>query len=646
MVYDGNVRSGDKLMRKNIYLALLVIFVSFVGLLFAQSIAPKPIIYGTAAAPTTNMPRGSWYLRTSTSILYFYPAANTPTALSGSVASGDVTLTNGSAIQSDTTTGHTGLLKAYDVDDGIYRSFATLTNGNTPSLVLNGSTSSSLSITSIDTIGFNQGTGAIQVNATNATDKFILQAWDTVATAYKTFLTVANGAGTTAMTIAAPSGGTLSIWGLSTEAQGDIPYFSAANTLSALNKDTNSTRYLSNQGTTNNPSWNQVNLANGVTGVLPIANGGTGNSSTALNSIQDFRLTLSSGNPIYVPQTGLTPSSTDTTAETTTFAAATGWTDGTICTVAASVGGLTAGTTYYTHAVTPTTVFSWHTSVAAALAGTSPVNLTANVTNALNCSGVSNTTLYISPYKGNSIALYDGSATWNIRTSAEFSIALGTLTSALPYDVFVYDNSTVPTAELLAWTSDTARATALVKQNGVSVKTGATTRRYIGTIRTDSTTTTIDNRGCIITVVGAKRFVFNNDNRVNTSLCVYDTATNQAYTSATIRQMNGTAGNQVEFILGLNENAVIANSLEYVAPALATDDVASGLGLDSTIAYSGTVGKFGTGNTNNDITIGGSLIIVPTIGYHYLAHLQNGAGGGTSPWYGSVNTGVVATIAN
>ncbi len=54
--------------------------------------------------------------------------------------------------------------------------------------------------------------------------------------------------------------------------QGDILYASAANTLAALNKDSNATRYLSNTGTTNNPAWAQVALATGVSGVLPYAN--------------------------------------------------------------------------------------------------------------------------------------------------------------------------------------------------------------------------------------------------------------------------------------------------------------------------------------------------------------------------------------
>lgn len=60
--------------------------------------------------------------------------------------------------------------------------------------------------------------------------------------------------------------------GIPATVQGDLLYASAANTLSALAKNASATRYLSNTGGSNNPAWAQVNLTNGVTGVLPVAN--------------------------------------------------------------------------------------------------------------------------------------------------------------------------------------------------------------------------------------------------------------------------------------------------------------------------------------------------------------------------------------
>lgn len=61
-------------------------------------------------------------------------------------------------------------------------------------------------------------------------------------------------------------------------AQGDLIFASAASIYSRLAKNTTASRYLSNSGTSNNPAWAQVDLTTGVTGTLPVANGGTGST--------------------------------------------------------------------------------------------------------------------------------------------------------------------------------------------------------------------------------------------------------------------------------------------------------------------------------------------------------------------------------
>jgi hypothetical protein len=66
--------------------------------------------------------------------------------------------------------------------------------------------------------------------------------------------------------------------------QGDILYASATDTFSRLAKDTNATRYLANTGASNSPSWAQVDVSNGVTGTLPVGNGGTGQATALIPS--------------------------------------------------------------------------------------------------------------------------------------------------------------------------------------------------------------------------------------------------------------------------------------------------------------------------------------------------------------------------
>ena len=69
------------------------------------------------------------------------------------------------------------------------------------------------------------------------------------------------------------------------QAQGDILYATSSTVLARLGKSGTSTHALTNTGTSNNPAWAQIALATGVSGTLPVANGGTGATSLADKSV-------------------------------------------------------------------------------------------------------------------------------------------------------------------------------------------------------------------------------------------------------------------------------------------------------------------------------------------------------------------------
>lgn len=257
-------------------------------------------------------------------------------------------------------------------------------------------------------------------------------------------------------------------------------------------------------------------------------------------------------------------------------------------------------------------------------------------------------TIYLTPCVGNQIALYDGSTTWTIRSTAEISLVLSGLTSGKNYDMFAYWSGSAVVLELsAAWTNDTTRADALTTQDGVRVKSGATTRRYVGTIRTTSTTTTEDSGGGTTTSVGGKRFVWNLDNRVSRFLAVKDTTDSWTYTTATFRQARATAGNMVEFVVGIALDGVTV--------------VAQGANTN-TSTYSANPG-IGDGNaTNIANTFGGgsgaSVGVATSVarysgilaaGYHAIWWLEVSQAVGTTTWYGDggvayVQAGMTAEV--
>lgn len=235
------------------------------------------------------------------------------------------------------------------------------------------------------------------------------------------------------------------------------------------------------------------------------------------------------------------------------------------------------------------------------------------------------TTIYCCPYKGNQISLYDGAA-WVTRTSAQFSLALGTLTSGKPYDVFCYDNAGTPTLEFLVWTNDTTRATALAYQDGVLCKAGAPTRRYLGTFYTTAATTTEDSV--------ANRYLWNYYHRSLRAMYVQEATSSWSYSTATWRQANGASANQLNFIQGVAEDAVRVQVSASVSNSTATGRYPSiGVGIDSTSSPS-KPGPLFTSDAYARPLFCDYSGVIPSAGRHYFAWLEIGAGADTQSWFG------------
>jgi hypothetical protein len=239
------------------------------------------------------------------------------------------------------------------------------------------------------------------------------------------------------------------------------------------------------------------------------------------------------------------------------------------------------------------------------------------------------TTLYYTPYLGNRITLYNGTV-WAIYTFTERSIAVPA-TSNTNYDVFIYDNSGTLTLDLTAWTNDTTRATALTTQDGVLVKTGATTRRYIGTVRTDPTSGRISD-------TPDQRHVWNMYNRVAAHFYAGTTGT-YTYTTATWRAAGGitTLGlSRVQWVCGQNTHIQLTNySMAYNTSSLY---VAAGIGIDQTAGNDAQIrgGGITASNQPNSMTAFYDSIVTP--GYHYGQRVEISQATGTTTWYSAVAT--------
>jgi hypothetical protein len=246
------------------------------------------------------------------------------------------------------------------------------------------------------------------------------------------------------------------------------------------------------------------------------------------------------------------------------------------------------------------------------------------------------TNLFFTPYGGNNISLWNG-ASWQTLTFNEVAMPLSGLIANRPYDVFAFINGGAVNLERLAWTSDTVRATALALQNGVLVRSGNATRRYLGTFYATGVTTTEDS--------SRNRYLWNYYNRVKRSMTVFDATASWTYSTLAWRQANGSTANQMNFVIGVSEDAVFASLMTSVQNSTITvRTVFNTMQIDGT--NGATIFTFaGSGQTGTSLynitNIGEGFV---SAGRHYLAWLEYGAGVDTQTWHGGNARGIMGSL--
>lgn len=249
------------------------------------------------------------------------------------------------------------------------------------------------------------------------------------------------------------------------------------------------------------------------------------------------------------------------------------------------------------------------------------------------------TVLYYTPYISDQIALYNGTI-WTNYSFTERSISLAGLAADTNFDVFIYDLAGVLTLELTAWTNDTTRATALVRQNGVLVRSGAATRRYLGTIRTTGTIgqSEFSFGGLAVGGTAAKLFVWNQYNRQRVTTFSGDTTDSWSYGTVAWRAANNSSTIRTNFVVGQQEGVAQA-TYQCVVVANASGGAVTGIGYDSVTALAQGSASF------SYVVLGqnsfSSFGVTPAPGFHYLSAIETAYTGNAVTFSGDSGTPTV-----
>jgi hypothetical protein len=242
--------------------------------------------------------------------------------------------------------------------------------------------------------------------------------------------------------------------------------------------------------------------------------------------------------------------------------------------------------------------------------------------------------VYVEPYNGNQVALYDGISQWIACTQGEQVVPLGALTNNA-YDIYEYNSGGIATVEATptVWTNPTTPP-ARQMINGVWCKGTDPTRRLIASIYVDAGDVCNDNPG--------ERGISNVLQPVPRSLFCNDPAGSFSTASGGTNPLNGNVTNgqgRVTVFHALGS----ASPAAYQTPTVLTDwlhavntagtyGVTSGIGIDSTNTATVT-GQTQSFTTNAIGVATCSLSDSKPAGLHYYQRVGASTGGGTATFY-------------
>lgn len=262
------------------------------------------------------------------------------------------------------------------------------------------------------------------------------------------------------------------------------------------------------------------------------------------------------------------------------------------------------------------------------------------------------TTIFYTPYIGNYIPLYNGT-TMVPTLFVEVGVATTDTTknpaaigASKVNDWFIWnDSGTIRISHGPDWTSDNLRSagTALAMINGiltnnVSITNGPAANRgtYVGTTRSNASSQIDFIYGAAASGGTAAFFgVWNYYNRTLQGTAVTDSGTSYTYASATIRQARASAGNQITYVIGVQEDVVSASIYQRMdTPAVISSVQSFGLGSDSTTAYwpGAQLIQMNGSATSVATSTGLTVPILVGIGVHSITMLQSSDSSNTTTY--------------